>query len=98
MMNQVITAIYEHGQIHPLEPLDIQEKQKIKIFILPETLPDRSGQIVQFLTQIGLLTSPQGFSDITPMTEEERCHLAKVLAQAASKPLSEMIIEEREQC
>lgn len=98
MINKLITAVYEHGQIHPLEPLNIHEKQKLKILILPDSLPDRSEQIVQLLTKIGLLTLPQGFSTIKPMTEQERSRLAKVLAQAASKPLSKMIIEEREQC
>jgi predicted DNA-binding antitoxin AbrB/MazE fold protein len=96
-MNEVISAVYEHGLIHPLEPLNIHENQKIKIRIIPETLPERSEQIIQFLIQIGLLTSSQGDSQIKPVSEKERNRLAEKLAQAASKPLSEMIIEEREQ-
>ncbi|MGE0083890.1 MAG: antitoxin family protein [Desulfococcaceae bacterium] len=97
MINQIVSAVYEHGQIHPLEPLNIHENQKIKIQIIPETVSDRSEQIIQFLIQIGLLTPPQGYSQITPVSEEERSRLAEILAQAASKPLSEMIMEEREQ-
>lgn len=95
-MTEIISAIYEHGKIHPLESLNLHEHQKIRIGIIPETPSDCSEQIIQFLTQIGLLTPPKGYSDIAPVSEEERSRLADIFAQSASKPLSEMIIEERD--
>jgi len=95
-MTEIISAVYENGLIHPLESVSLHEHQKIKIQIIPEIPSDRSGEIVQFLIQIGLLTPPMGYSRITPVSEEERSRLADILAQTDSKPLSEMIIEERE--
>ncbi|MBF0100827.1 MAG: antitoxin family protein [Desulfobacterales bacterium] len=94
---RIISAIYEGGLIHPLESLNLYEHQKIKIQIIPETQFEHSEDIIQFLIQIGLLTPPKGYSHIPPVTEEERGRLADIFAQAASKPLSEIIIEEREQ-
>ncbi len=96
-MNQIISAVYEHGRIYPLEPLNINENQRVKVQIVPDTLSDKSEQIVQFLIQIGLLTPPAGHSQMESVSEEERSRVAEILAKAASKPLSEMIIEDRGQ-
>jgi predicted DNA-binding antitoxin AbrB/MazE fold protein len=96
-MNRIISAVYEHGRIYPLEPLNINENQRLKVQIVPEILSDQSEHVVQFLIQTGLLTPPAGHSQMKSVPEEERSRLAAILAKAASKPLSEMIIEERGQ-
>ena len=35
---EIVTAVYERGVLRPLQPLDLQEQQKVRIQILPEEL------------------------------------------------------------
>lgn len=39
-MKQLITAIYEGGILRPLDPVDLEEQQKVRIRILVEDLED----------------------------------------------------------
>lgn len=94
-MSQVITAIYEHGVLQPLMPLNLEEHQRVQVQILPETPRDKIEQVIQFLVRSGVLTPPRGQRDAAPVSETERRKLSEILGQATSKPLSEMIIEER---
>jgi predicted DNA-binding antitoxin AbrB/MazE fold protein len=95
-MPEVITAIYENGILRPLIPLPLREHQTIQIQILPFRHADATEEAIQVLINAGLLTPPQVESDIEPISAEERRTLAEVLGKATgTKPLSEIIIEER---
>jgi predicted DNA-binding antitoxin AbrB/MazE fold protein len=89
----VITAIYEKGVLRPLKPLPLAEKQTVKIQIVTD---DPEKQIVQELIDLGLITPPSGKTTVRPVSRAERRAVAARLGRAAPKPLSEMIIEDRE--
>lgn len=91
-METIITAVYEKGVLRPLTPLPLAERQTVKIQILPA---DEAGQIIQELVGAGLLTPPPGHTDVPPVSVEERHDLADRLGQATRRPLSQMIIAER---
>ena len=35
-MTEIVTAVYENGLLRPLEPLDLRERQRVRIQVLPE--------------------------------------------------------------
>ena len=94
-MSAIVTAIYENGILRPLEPLSLQEHQTVRLQILPEAVADPTEQVIQSLIEAGQLTPPPGYSDVEPVSEEDLTKTAEILGQATSKPLSEMIIEDR---
>ncbi len=93
----MITAIYEQGVLRPLTPLPLQEKQTVQIQILMADTSDQMQQAILALTTAGLITPPPGQSAAVHLSDEERRALADRLGKAATKPLSEIIIEERGQ-
>ena len=94
-MSHIITAIYEHGVLHPLTPLDLQEHQRVNVEIVPEQPQETVEHILQWLSSIGRLTSPCQQTQEPPVSETERVQLARILGEATQKPLSEVILEER---
>ena len=92
-MTQIITAVYEKGVLRPLSPLPLVEKQTVQIQILPV---DEAGQIIQMLVTRGLITPPLQETTVEPVDSAERQALADHLGQAATQPLSEMIMAERD--
>jgi predicted DNA-binding antitoxin AbrB/MazE fold protein len=93
-MGTIVTAVYEHGVLRPLHPLDLEEHQTVRLQVLPEPSDDVE-RVIQSLVQAGLLTPPPGHSEITPPSEEDRLELAEILGRTPGKPLSEVILEER---
>jgi predicted DNA-binding antitoxin AbrB/MazE fold protein len=94
-MPQSITAVYEQGVLRPLEPLSLPENQKVRIRIDMEKQKDLGGNVFQFLIDIGRLTPPSGQSKVNPIPLAKRNRAADILGQAAKKPVSEIIIEDR---
>ncbi len=94
-MAEIVTAVYEKGVLRPLHPLNLRERQTVRVQVLPEEPPGKVEQVIQALVEAGLLTPPPGHSKVGPISEEERRELAQTLSQASGKPLSEIIIEER---
>ncbi len=96
-MSQIITAVYEQGLLHPAVPLNFQEHERVRIHVLSEKPADKTEQIIHFLAEIGMLTLPKKHTQMTaaPVSESERQRLSRTLGKAMSKPLSEIIIEER---
>ena len=94
-MVAIVTAVYEKGLLRPLQPLHLLEHQTVQLQIMAETMVNEVEHILAELVAEGLLTPPPGASAIEPLTETQRMALAETLGQATSKPLSEMIIEER---
>ncbi|MBE2198226.1 MAG: antitoxin family protein [Anaerolinea sp.] len=91
----MITVIYEQGVLRPLAPLPLQEQQTVQIQILSATTTDQVQKAIHALTAAGLITPPPGQSTIVYLSDKERRDLADRLGKAATKPLSEIIIEER---
>lgn len=95
-MTAIVTAVYENGVLRPLEPISLQEQQKVRLQILPDPIITEIEQIIQGLVEAGDLTPPPGFSEVDPVPEEEIQRIADVLGRAtSSKTPSEMIIEDR---
>jgi len=94
-MAKIVTAIYENGILRPLQPLPLQEHQRVRIQLLSEddsVLPEHA---IRQLIENGLLTPPAGHSTLPVASAEERRALADKLARSTKKPLSEVIVEER---
>jgi predicted DNA-binding antitoxin AbrB/MazE fold protein len=100
-----VTAVYEEGVLRPVQRLNLREKQRVQIQILPQE-PGESSEIdteaeqenkriIQSLVDAGILTPPTGQPDVEPMTESERRALAEEMGRMPGKPLSEIIIEDR---
>jgi len=94
-MAEIVTAVYENGVLRPLRPLNLRERQTVRLQVLPEEPADEIEKVIQMLVEAGLLTPPPGRSEVAPISEQERRELAEVLGRAPGKPLSEIIIEER---
>jgi len=96
-MAEMVTAVYENGLLRPLRPLNLQERQMVRLQVLPEEPVEDEGEAaIRVLVGAGLVTPPPRRSNVAPMAEEERRELADRLGHAPGKPLSEVIIEDRE--
>jgi len=95
-MTEMVTAVYENGLLRPLRPLNLQERQMVRLQVLPEEPAEDEGEAaIRALVAAGLLTPPPHRSSVAPIAEEERRELADRLGHAPGKPLSEVIIEDR---
>ncbi|MBU0493030.1 MAG: antitoxin family protein [Chloroflexi bacterium] len=94
-MPDIVTAVYENGILRPVQPLNLRERQTVRLQVLPDEPTDEMDLVLQALVAAGLITPPPGHSDVTPISDKERHRLARRLGQAPGKPLSEIIIEER---
>ena len=94
-MAEIVTAVYEKGILRPLSPLNLNERQTVRLQILPDKAMVEDDEVIQRLIAAGLLTPPPGQSDVEPLSEQERREVAETLGQTPGQPLSEIIIEER---
>jgi predicted DNA-binding antitoxin AbrB/MazE fold protein len=98
-MTEIVTAVYENGILRPLRPLDLRERQTVRLQLLPEEPSEEEGEgeaAIRILVSAGLMPPPQpGAPPPDPVSAEKRHALAERLAQAPGKPLSELIIEDR---
>jgi len=92
-MAQIVTVTYENGLLRPLTALNLPENQPFQIQILLPTPLNPTQHYLQELARLGLVTPPTPSNP--PMSELARRKLAQRLGQATSRPLSEIIIEER---
>jgi predicted DNA-binding antitoxin AbrB/MazE fold protein len=101
-MSSTILAIYENGVLRPLTPLDLPEQTQVQIEVqqvdLPENLQEQRRKIHETLLAAGL-SKPKTFAEAEALAipaeeDEEDEELANLFSQG--KPLSEIIIEERE--
>jgi predicted DNA-binding antitoxin AbrB/MazE fold protein len=99
-MSQTITAIYANGVLRPVRPLDLPEQAQVEIEVKQVAAPeaewlDERSRIHQALVAAGLaLEHPVNPQPAAPLSAEERERIGRVFA--VGKPLSEIIIEERE--
>ena len=97
-MTETVTAVYEKGVLRPLQPLDLQERQMVRIQVVSETVEEDEGEeMIRLLAAAGLMRPRPRIEPPPPdpVPEEERRELAERLGQAPGKPLSEIVIEDR---
>ncbi|MDF5720894.1 MAG: antitoxin family protein [Rhizonema sp. PD37] len=94
-MPEIITAVYENGVLRPINPITLQEHQTVRIPVLTEEPAMDAEQIIQSLVAAGLVSPPPRRGDVEPVSEEAWRELTQRLEASPSKPLSEIIIEER---
>jgi predicted DNA-binding antitoxin AbrB/MazE fold protein len=95
-MTEILTAVYENGILRPLEPVKLRERQRVRLQILSDEPADEADQIIETLASAGLLTLPSGGSDVRPVSNKKREEVARRLGHASDKPLSEIIMAERD--
>ena len=81
-----------------MEPLSLAEKQRFRIQFDFEKQKDSIEFIendFQSLIDTDCFTLSSGQSKVRPVSLKERNRVADILGQAAMKPVSEMIIEDR---
>jgi predicted DNA-binding antitoxin AbrB/MazE fold protein len=98
-MSQTITAIYENGILRPLTPLELPDHTEVRIQI--ETTPERPEAeahrraVDEALVAAGLLTlRAVDHGRVRPFNDRERDALSHRIG--AGRPLSEIILEERD--
>ncbi len=95
-MSEKIIAVYVNGILRPLTPVSLPEGTRVTLEVVPSDNEEQE-KTLQMLSDIQI-TYPSGkFKTPPPMTEEERRQLAGRMGAMPGKPLSEIIIEEREQ-
>jgi predicted DNA-binding antitoxin AbrB/MazE fold protein len=96
-MTEIVTAVYEKGVLRPLHAINLQERQKVRLQVLPEESPaDEVAAAIRILVEAGPMHSPpRGVPPSDPVSETERLALAKRLSRAEGKSLSEVVIEDR---
>jgi predicted DNA-binding antitoxin AbrB/MazE fold protein len=97
VMRELVTAIYEKGLLRPLSPLKLKEKQTVFLQIVPQGGDEEVDRLTAELVLAGALTLPEPIGeDDEYITDEELELLAAEVGSQIGKPLSEIIIEERE--
>jgi len=102
-MSEIVTAIYEKGMLRPLQPLNLRERQTVRIQIMPEEPAmqeeptDEVERLIQRLVASGLMRPPLKGDTIPPdpLSAKERQALADRLGGVPGKSASEMVIEDR---
>ena len=95
-----IPTVYENGVLRPLEPLDLAEHSVVYIQISKKggELPaaEMRAIVIRLLQEAGLVTfkAEPSTEQQTPISPERRAELGRLFS--IGRPLSELIIEERE--
>ena len=96
-MSQIIQAIYENGVLRPLAPLDLPENSVVEIDVRDVKQngeKTHSDKVSEVLRRAGL-SSPLNIKvPEVRLSDDERRKLSELFS--VGKPLSEIILEERE--
>lgn len=95
-MSETITAVYSNGVLRPQNPLPLKDGQTVRIQVLTDETASSTEEIIQSLVAAGKITLPSRRDDIEPVSEEAWSELTQRLEASPGKPLSEIIIEERD--
>ena len=99
-MIETVTAVYEHGVLRPLTPLHLPEHSHVEIEVRAiQSTTDaqaRRTQVRAALDAAGIL-EPVTPLTMAPLSEAERASLAAELEVPGATPLSQIIIEDREE-
>jgi len=95
-MSEIVQAVYERGVLRPLDPLDLRERQRVRIQVWPEDMPEEE-EVLQVLIRAGLMRpQPRRVSPPPPpLSEAERQALADEVGRAPGKSMSDIVIEDR---
>ncbi|MFQ5613286.1 MAG: antitoxin family protein [Anaerolineae bacterium] len=99
-MSNSITAIYENGVLRPLTPLELPENTQVQIQVHRVSMPAGDSiahrrRVREALIAAALsLPTPEAPPTASPLSAERRQELAQLFS--AGRPLSELIVEERE--
>ena len=64
-MTKEIEAVYEHGMIRPLEPLQLPEGARLDVIVITHEQPEKNGNAAEILSEIAALPlegSPDAFT------------------------------------
>ena len=96
-MSELVAAVYENGLLRPLRPLHLDEQQTVLIGIVPQTGNEEVDRITAELVLAGVLTLPEPSDESGDYISDEQLKaLSSKVGSQLSRPLSEFIIEERE--
>lgn len=104
-MAQVIKAVVEKGLLRPLRPLNLRERQTVRIQVLADepALSETLGEAARLMIAAGMMRPKSAGpipEDPVPADEGCRlqpCRLADLLGAAPGKPLSEIVLESLEE-
>ena len=54
-MTKEIEAVYEHGMIRPLEPLELPEGARLEVIVITHEQPKTNGNAAEILAEIAAL-------------------------------------------
>lgn len=54
-MTKEIEAVYEHGMIRPLEPLELPEGARLDVIVITHEQPETNGDAAEALAEIAAL-------------------------------------------
>ncbi len=101
-MSQTITAVYANGVLRPVMPLELENYTQVELEVRTINTAQAANyeerkQIIEALAKAGLLANTPALSfDLESIVSEaEEEELAQLFA--GEKPLSEIIIEERQE-
>jgi predicted DNA-binding antitoxin AbrB/MazE fold protein len=94
-MSSIVQAVYERGVLRPLQPLELQERQRVRIQVWPEETSEEEEEILRLLVNAGLMRPQPRHAPPPPLSDEERQALADQIGRAPGKLVSEIVIEER---
>ncbi len=94
-MVQLIRAVYEHGLLRLLDPVELSEGQTVRVAITPESLERElmPEEVDWRLRQAGLLLEMGLTEDIEELTLEERQRIGRLFI--GERPSEALIDEER---
>lgn len=70
-MAKIVTAVYEKGVLRPLQPLGLEERQRVQLQVLPEEpVEDEGERAIRILVAAGPLTPPPRRPDVAPVSKE----------------------------
>jgi predicted DNA-binding antitoxin AbrB/MazE fold protein len=99
-MDHTFTAIYENGMLRLREPLPYPEHTVVEVAIqrvTSATSAQQRARTRQALADAGLLVESTDAPVATPLNVSERARYAQALADAGVPPLSQAIVDEREE-
>ncbi len=97
-MAQVIKAVVEKGLLCPLRPLNLRERQIVRVQVLADepALPETPGEAARLMIAAGLMRpKPADPIPEDPVPAAERRRLADLWGAAPGKPLSEIVLDGR---
>jgi predicted DNA-binding antitoxin AbrB/MazE fold protein len=92
-MREIITAIYQNGTLHLLQPLNLQEHQTVQLQLLESAPITDSSNLLEQLRDSGLVTITTA-APANALSDQALAAFVQTLP-TTTIPTSQIIIEER---